>query len=129
MTESSSSLAQGRRFRPDARRVDSRCGGSVGSVGDSDGMSRLWAADPTGSEKSSLRFLEAELDSLELVGVVFAAFPLDALRGVDSSSGRAKLSSVRPMLEPSASEACRILCCRLLGRMLSSIEFSLEDVG
>ncbi len=90
--------------------------------------SASWS-DPSGPREPSLRFFEAELVGLEESGVLTGSLALAPLRGVDSSSGNAKLSSVGPKLESSTSGARRILCCLLLGRIPSRIELSLEGVG
>jgi hypothetical protein len=56
---------------------------------------------PAGSEEPNLRFLDAELESWRFEGVVVATLDLARLRGVDSSSGKAKLSLVTSRLDSS----------------------------
>lgn len=132
MMSESSSLGVGRCFWPDLRRDERGCGGSAGSGEGSAGsglVSELaWPFDPTGSKELSLRFLEVELDSRDVAGLVGVGFDLAWLSGVDSSSGRVKLSD-RLKLDSSTSGGCKILCCRLLGLMPSNTEFSFEGVG
>lgn len=65
MTSVSSTSTCWRCFRPDSRRVDSDCGGSVGSAGGAGVLGFERVLRPrlvlTGSEAPSLRFLDAEL--------------------------------------------------------------------
>ena len=89
----------------------------------------LLTNSPVGWSEPSFRFFDPELDNRDAVGVAMGSFTFAACRGVDSSSGSAKLSFARPWAESSKSGACRILSCRFLGRIPSSSEFSFEGVG
>ena len=62
-------------------------------------MGLAWSTSPAGSEYSILRFREAEVDSFGTIGVLDIDLALGTLRGVDSSSGSAKLSSVSRRVE------------------------------
>lgn len=129
ISSSSGSTVCRRYFSPDVRKavIDWGCAGSEGSeVGVF--ATGLDAEARIGSSEPSLRFRNVELDSADDKGVLVVMFVLLRFGGVDSSSGKAKLSS-NDNVELSRTGACSILGCLPRGLMPSIIVRSRVGVG